>query len=185
MGSQLPDQYAERLGLVNLRAGGILVLSFLAFGAFNAITGVLQGPGSGSSNLQESVSHEAPEITDPGRWTAPCLGSEQLDGWINEARAIMAEHGIPGTYYNICRNIFRESGGDPNAINDWDVNAQAGTPSIGLLQVIKPTFDAHWKPEFGVPHDQYDPVANIVVACQYAWTRYPSIDGMNGIYGAY
>ncbi len=27
-------------------------------------------------------------------------------------------------------------------MNGWDINAQNGTPSIGLLQVIQPTFNA-------------------------------------------
>ncbi|MCZ7431983.1 LysM peptidoglycan-binding domain-containing protein [Streptomyces sp. WMMC1477] len=106
--------------------------------------------------------------------------TNNLDGWIREALDIMAEHGIPGTYEGIHRNIIRESSGNPNAINNWDINAQRGTPSIGLLQVIKPTFDAYHVA--GTPHDQYDPVANIVAACNYAADRYGSIDNVNGPY---
>ncbi|MGP3975662.1 transglycosylase SLT domain-containing protein [Streptomyces sp. 8N114] len=106
--------------------------------------------------------------------------STNLDGWINEALVIMKQHGIPGTYQGIHRNIIRESGGNPNAINNWDINAQNGTPSIGLLQVIKPTFDSfHVK---GTVYDQRDPVANIVAACNYAANRYGSIDNVNGPY---
>ncbi|MBQ1159732.1 LysM peptidoglycan-binding domain-containing protein [Streptomyces smyrnaeus] len=106
--------------------------------------------------------------------------STNLDGWINEALTIMKQHGIPGTYDGIHRNIIRESGGDPNAINNWDINAQNGTPSIGLLQVIKPTFDAYHVE--GTVYDQRDPVANIVAACNYAADRYGSIDNVNGPY---
>jgi LysM repeat protein len=105
---------------------------------------------------------------------------DNLDGWIREALAIMEEEGIPGTYEGIHRNIMRESGGDPSAINNWDINAQNGTPSIGLLQVIKPTFDAYHVE--GTAYDQYDPVANIVAACNYAADRYGSIDNVNGPY---
>ncbi|WP_027760127.1 transglycosylase SLT domain-containing protein [Streptomyces sp. AA1529] len=106
--------------------------------------------------------------------------STNLDGWINEALAIMKQHGIPGTYDGIHRNIIRESGGDPNAINNWDINAQNGTPSIGLLQVIKPTFDSFHVE--GTAYDQRDPVANIVAACNYAAKTYGSIDNVNGPY---
>ena len=35
------------------------------------------------------------------------------------------------------QQIDIESGGNPNAQNNWDSNAQRGDPSIGLLQVIK------------------------------------------------
>ncbi|EST38117.1 hypothetical protein N566_09225 [Streptomycetaceae bacterium MP113-05] len=105
---------------------------------------------------------------------------DNLDGWIREAMAIMQQHGIPGSYDGIHRNIIRESAGDPSAINNWDINAQNGTPSIGLLQVIKPTFDAYHVE--GTAYDQYDPVANIVAACNYAADRYGSIDNVNGPY---
>ncbi|MFR9675584.1 LysM peptidoglycan-binding domain-containing protein [Streptomyces sp. TR06-5] len=105
---------------------------------------------------------------------------DNLDGWIREALSIMQENGIPGTYEGIHRNIMRESSGDPSAINNWDINAQNGTPSIGLLQVIKPTFDAYHVD--GTAWDQYDPVANIVAACNYAADRYGSIDNVNGPY---
>ncbi|MDT0347060.1 transglycosylase SLT domain-containing protein [Streptomyces litchfieldiae] len=105
---------------------------------------------------------------------------DNLDGWIREALAIMDEHGIPGSYEGIHRNIMRESSGDPNAINTWDINAINGTPSKGLLQVIQPTFDAYHVE--GTAYDLYDPVANIVAACNYAADRYGSMDN---VYSAY
>ncbi|KAF4407507.1 MULTISPECIES: transglycosylase family protein [Streptomyces] len=105
---------------------------------------------------------------------------DNLDGWIREALDIMSANGIPGTYEGIHRNIMRESGGDPSATNNWDINAQNGTPSIGLLQVIKPTFDAYHVE--GTANDQSDPVANIVAACNYAADVYGSIDNVNGPY---
>jgi hypothetical protein len=103
-----------------------------------------------------------------------------LDGWIRESLAIMAQRGIPGTYNGIYRNIMRESGGNPNAINLWDSNAAKGTPSKGLLQVIAPTFEAYHVP--GTSFNPYDPVANITAACNYAFHRYGSIDNVFGPY---
>jgi hypothetical protein len=103
-----------------------------------------------------------------------------LDGWIRHALAIMDEHGIPGSYDGLYRNIMRESSGDPNAINLWDINAQNGTPSIGLLQVIQPTYDAYHVP--GTIYDIYNPVSNIVAAANYAADRYGSIDNVWGAY---
>ncbi|MFJ9624118.1 transglycosylase SLT domain-containing protein [Streptomyces sp. NPDC101181] len=106
--------------------------------------------------------------------------SDDLDGWIRESLAIMAERGIPGSYEGIHRNILRESSGNPNAINNWDSNAVKGTPSKGLLQVIDPTFQAYHVP--GTSTDSYDPVANITAACNYAADRYGSIDNVFGAY---
>jgi hypothetical protein len=112
----------------------------------------------------------------PAKVTYP----NNLDGWIREAMAIMKKHDIPGSYEGIHRNIMRESSGDPRAINNWDINAINGVPSKGLLQVIKPTFDAYHVP--GTSWDQYDPVANIVAACNYAADRYGSMDNVNSAY---
>ena len=110
----------------------------------------------------------------------PATYANNLDGWIKESLAVMARHGIPGTYEGIHRNIMRESSGNPLAINNWDINAINGTPSKGLLQVIQPTFDAYHVP--GTANDLYDPVANITAACNYAADRYGSIDNVNGPY---
>ncbi|MFF5972876.1 transglycosylase SLT domain-containing protein [Streptomyces sp. NPDC012769] len=106
--------------------------------------------------------------------------ANNLDGWIREALFIMDKHNIPGTYEGIHRNIMRESSGNPRAINNWDINAINGVPSKGLLQVIYPTFKAYHVP--GTKFDQYDPVANIVAACNYAADRYGSMDNVNSAY---
>ncbi|MGC9544343.1 transglycosylase SLT domain-containing protein [Streptomyces sp. UG1] len=106
--------------------------------------------------------------------------ANNLDGWIREALDIMKKHNIPGTYNGLHKNIMRESSGNPNAINNWDINAQNGVPSIGLLQVIKPTFDAYHVP--GTAWSQYDPVANLTAAANYAADRYGSIDNVNSAY---
>ncbi|MGW3494210.1 transglycosylase SLT domain-containing protein [Streptomyces sp. NPDC001020] len=103
-----------------------------------------------------------------------------LDSWIRQSLTVMAQHGIPGTYNGIYRNVMRESSGNPKAINLWDSNARAGIPSKGLLQVIDPTFRTYHVP--GTAFDPYDPVANITAACNYAAARYGSIDNVNSAY---
>ncbi|MBD0421989.1 transglycosylase SLT domain-containing protein [Streptomyces sp. NPDC052309] len=112
--------------------------------------------------------------------TAKAAYTNNLDGWIRESLDIMKQHGIPGTYHGIHRNVMRESSGNRFAINNWDINAVKGTPSKGLLQVIDPTFRAYHVP--GTSWDPYDPVANITAACNYAADRYGSIDNVFGAY---
>ncbi|MFE7463511.1 transglycosylase SLT domain-containing protein [Streptomyces sp. NPDC057499] len=106
--------------------------------------------------------------------------ANNLDGWIKESLDIMKAKGIPGSYEGLHRNIMRESSGNPNAENGWDVNAQNGTPSKGLLQVIQPTFNAYHVA--GTAHSLTDPVANITAAANYAANRYGSIDNVNSAY---
>ncbi|MET7390609.1 LysM peptidoglycan-binding domain-containing protein [Streptomyces sp. NPDC005534] len=106
--------------------------------------------------------------------------ANNLDGWIKHSLSIMGKAGIPGSYNGIYRNVMRESSGNPRAINTWDSNAAAGTPSKGLLQVIDPTFRTYHVA--GTSMDPYDPVANITAACNYAAHKYGSIDNVNGPY---
>ncbi|RPF32463.1 transglycosylase SLT domain-containing protein [Streptomyces sp. TLI_185] len=106
--------------------------------------------------------------------------ANNLDGWIKNALDIMQSKGIPGSYNGLYRNIMRESSGNPNAINDWDINAINGIPSKGLLQVIPPTFSAYHVA--GTSWNIYDPVANITAAANYAADKYGSIDNVNSAY---
>jgi hypothetical protein len=103
-----------------------------------------------------------------------------LNGWIRESLAIMKKHHIPGSYSGLYRNILRESSGNPMAINNWDINAQNGVPSKGLLQVIPPTFQTYHVS--GTSWDIYNPVANITAAANYAADRYGSMDNVNSAY---
>ncbi|MCZ1011405.1 transglycosylase SLT domain-containing protein [Streptomyces lydicus] len=111
---------------------------------------------------------------------APKRYANNLDGWIRESLDIMKAKGIPGSYEGLHRNIMRESSGNPNAVNDWDINAINGIPSKGLLQVIQPTFDTYHVS--GTPHKLTDPIANITAAANYAAHRYGSIDNVNSAY---
>ncbi|MFD8815113.1 transglycosylase SLT domain-containing protein [Streptomyces sp. NPDC059627] len=106
--------------------------------------------------------------------------ANNLDGWIRQALDIMNAKGIPGSYSGLHRNIIRESSGNPNAINNWDINAINGIPSKGLLQVIPPTFATYHVS--GTSWNIYDPVANITAAANYAAHRYGSIDNVNSAY---
>ncbi|CAM5364146.1 MULTISPECIES: transglycosylase SLT domain-containing protein [Streptomyces] len=122
----------------------------------------------------------APSTATTTTASTPAGYPDNLDGWIRQSLAIMAEKHIPGTYNGIYRNIIRESSGNPKAINLWDSNAAKGIPSKGLLQVIDPTFNAYHVA--GTSFDIYDPVANITAACNYAAARYGSIDNVFGAY---
>jgi hypothetical protein len=106
--------------------------------------------------------------------------ANNLDGWIRESLDIMKKKGIPGSYDGLHRNILRESSGNPNAINNWDINAINGVPSKGLLQVIPPTFKAYHVA--GTSWNIYDPVANITAACNYAADKYGSMDNVDSAY---
>ena len=73
----------------------------------------------------------------------------------------------------ILATIQRESGGNPNVQNNWDSNARAGTPSIGLMQTIQPTFDAYKHAGHNNIRNGYD---NLLAAINYIKHRYGTSD---------
>ncbi|WP_371621725.1 transglycosylase SLT domain-containing protein [Streptomyces sp. NBC_01116] len=129
---------------------------------------------------EERSEKQAANRSTERKAVTPKKFANNLDGWIRESLDIMEKKNIPGSYEGLHRNIMRESSGNPNAVNDWDINAQNGIPSKGLLQVIQPTFDAyHVK---GTEKKLTDPVANITAAANYAADRYGSIDNVDSAY---
>jgi TP901 family phage tail tape measure protein len=86
--------------------------------------------------------------------------------------------GLPGTWLNVVLNrMQRESGGNPTIVNTWDSNARAGTPSMGLMQVIGPTFNAYAGRLRG--RGILDPLANVYAGLNYAIHRYGSLAALN------
>lgn len=64
--------------------------------------------------------------------------------WTPVIRSAAAHMGVHLSAYDIKRilnTIAHESRGNQTVVNGWDSNAAKGTPSIGLLQFIQPTFD--------------------------------------------
>jgi transglycosylase-like protein with SLT domain len=100
--------------------------------------------------------------------------------WSGLTLQVMKELGIPESYLPaVLRRMNQESGGNPTIQNNWDSNAKKGTPSIGLMQTIGPTFNSYAGPYRG--RGITDPYANIYAGLKYAGTRYgPSHGGFLG-----
>ncbi|WP_243167036.1 peptidoglycan DD-metalloendopeptidase family protein [Acetobacterium tundrae] len=117
------------------------------------------------------------DTLDAAKLTTGSTGSDanwqngDVTSWIKQAMDIT---GVTGddNYEHLMEIAQNESGGDPSAINDWDSNAMAGTPSIGLMQTIQSTFDAYAKDGM---NDIYNPVDNAVAAINYMIDRYGSV----------
>ncbi|WP_309087211.1 phage tail tape measure protein [Domibacillus sp.] len=65
-----------------------------------------------------------------------------------------------------------ESGFNPRAINDWDINAQRGDPSIGLFQIIGSTFRRWMYPG---ANDRTNPLHSALAAIRYMDGRYGGV----------
>jgi hypothetical protein len=102
--------------------------------------------------------------------------------WTCEAFRVLAAHGEPrhlldpGAVAIIAQG---ESGGNPAAVNNWDSNAAAGTPSTGLMQTIAPTFQQYCLS--GHCGSMLSPVDDIIAATRYADSRYGGVANVPGV----
>ncbi|MCJ0932545.1 phage tail tape measure protein [Virgibacillus halodenitrificans] len=110
------------------------------------------------------------------------FGSGKVSGnvksWITEA---MKHTGVPGNWAGPLATIaMKESGGrtGPSTINKWDSNWRRGTPSMGLMQTIRPTFESY---KGRGMNDIMNPVHNAVAAINYIKSRYGSVFNVPGI----
>ncbi|MDR4073116.1 NlpC/P60 family protein [Lactiplantibacillus plantarum] len=67
--------------------------------------------------------------------------------------------------------IARESNGDPSVVNNWDSNAKMGIPSMGLVQTIRPTFEAYKFPGHNNILNGYD---DLLAGIHYMKAKYGS-----------
>lgn len=120
--------------------------------------------------------------TDPIPWlrkndkTGNGKGYPSGSGAAYASRVIKQAQNILGGRYKsryihdaMMRLAKRESNYQPNAVNNWDINAQRGTPSKGLFQMIQPSFMANAKPGYT---NFNNPVHQGVSALQYIVRRY-------------
>ena len=100
-------------------------------------------------------------------------GVEQWRGLAEKALRMTGQY----SEANLQRLLYQmqtESGGNPNAINNWDSNAAAGIPSKGLMQVIDPTFRAYAMQGYNT--NIYDPLSNMLASIRYAVATYGSLE---------
>jgi len=179
-------------GGLHILAGGGKILAALATGnataLANAIRGMIPGGVGGAvgdlakllvaipKTLITDVVHKLVSVAKAA-FGSPFTGhyGAGVAQWRGDVLRALAMEGLPlNLASRVLYQMQTESGGNPNAINLTDSNAQAGDPSRGLLQTIMSTFRAyHWP---GTSFNIYDPLANIAAAINYAVHRYgPSL----------
>ena len=138
----------------------------VAKGAVNTVFDSVVGFVKGIFDTQTNIKYNPSAGVE--QWRALAARALKMTGQYSEA--------------NLTRMLYQmqtESGGNPNAINNWDINAKRGTPSKGLMQVIDPTFRRHAMA--GYDKNIYDPLSNMLAAIRYTIARYGSLArGWNG-----
>lgn len=103
-------------------------------------------------------------------------GGSGVERWRPFVERALEANGIAATSYRVSKilaTIRRESNGDPTVQNNWDSNALAGHPSIGLMQTIQPTFDTYAFAGHRNIRNGYD---NLLAAINYIKHRYGTSD---------
>lgn len=154
------------------RAGG---------GQFGTMVGQL--PIKAASALVDKAKSFASSLTDTwksksesGQYHGSVGGG--VEQWRSLVVRVLKELGQAESWADtVLRRMNQESGGNPNAINNWDSNAKAGHPSQGLMQTIPSTFNAYAGPyrSLGITN----PLANIYAGVNYALHRYGSLSALN------
>jgi hypothetical protein len=162
----LPHDILHALGIASPPAWSIDAGKFV-------MEGILKGLAHGATDVKGFFVNLASSITGPLKsvWSTITKfvgggggGASQWAGVVQQALALL---GLPSSLAGqVLYQIQTESGGNPNAINTTDINAQMGDPSRGLLQTIGATFAAYHVAT--TSENIYDPLANVAAAINYA-----------------
>lgn len=127
---------------------------------------------SSGAKVSADIPDLANMIIDPGT-------GKGAQRWAPTAKQALTMLGLPQSALPVVlHRIGVESGGNPNIVNKWDSNWQMGTPSVGLMQVIGPTYK-RWAGPFSktgpfLYGTSVNPLANIFAGLNYASHRYGS-----------
>lgn len=124
--------------------------------------------------------------SDSGRYNGERVPEGDRRDLIVQALQIAGEPVNESTIAAVNTIVQHESSWNPNARNDWDVNARNGVPSQGLAQTIPPTFEAHKDrtgqvEAAGQRNTILNPLANLVAAINYSQSRYGGVERVPGV----
>lgn len=173
-------------GILDSITGGITKL-LPKFPGKGLLSGMAKGIfGKMSKGIRDKAIEKVKDFLFGGGGTGSTAGGGTLGNWVRQAMALT---NTPASWFQPLLGLARhESGGNPRAINNWDINARRGDPSRGLFQTIGATFRAYSLPGL---KDIYNPVHNAVAAIRYIKSRYgsifriPSYRGGNRFVGGY
>lgn len=178
-----PDQQADLNG--ESGDGGFNPFEFLLGGLTDGIKNLFPGGGYAVDMAtgfgKKVISDVSAKVLDMagGFWDfltgggndspADPRNGSRVPTWADEALRRTGDYSTDNSRALI-RRIQQESAGNPKAINNWDSNAAAGTPTKGLMQLLDANFRAYR--DNRLPDDIYHPLANVVAAINYTKSRY-------------
>lgn len=184
-------------GVQHFADGGIAgFLTSLVTNPANAVAAYFSGATSDAGNTPGTGELHDAVAAVPGKFIGAVVGKAKsyaaslftgsgnvgagVEQWRATGLAALAAEGqSPDNITALLAQMTTESGGNPTIVNTTDSNWVAGTPSVGLMQVIGPTYAAYKDPRFDVGPYEYgtsvNPMANITAATRYAAAAYGSL----------
>lgn len=157
--ANLPLAFAELLG------GGILLTAGISGSSISQVF-------AGQASLKSLDAGGAASGGAPGGG-APAAPAK-VRAWVAKGLTLAGVPATPANIDTVVGRVMQESGGNPQAINLTDSNAQAGHPSKGFLQTIDSTFHTYMVPGHG---NIWNPVDNTAAAVRYMLARYGHLVG--------
>jgi hypothetical protein len=155
-------------------------------------TGTEPAPDIRLETLQQGQPGMTGQPTGGGQWQGglpppgfvpPGQGVERWRGIMEAAMRYAGVEPTPALVALGLRRMAQESGGNPTIVNNWDINAKNGDPSIGLMQNIGSAFPERAKEL--TARGIRDGFANIVASIRYTLGRYGSLERGWGRKGGY
>jgi hypothetical protein len=132
---------------------------------------------------QKAAKSAAAAIGSVGNYK-PGAGVQQWRGVVRQALGLAGAN-VAQLTDAVLYQMQTESGGNPTIVNRTDSNWFAGHPSVGLMQVIRGTFQAYAGRYRNVGPFEYgvsvNPLANVYAAIKYAQANYGP--GLRNAYG--
>jgi hypothetical protein len=167
-----PSPFLAGGGAIVGREGGEVPLEEIAQAAQAPAPTATEALLGDTSNIFTTPPREKEKAAQKTPGGAEAIGDDPA-GWVRQAMKLT---GVSDDWFEpLMARMKQESGGDPNAVNNWDSNAKTGTPSIGLFQTIDPTFQQYKNPGMD---DIRNPVHNAVAAIKYMIARYGSVHNL-------
>lgn len=152
----------DQVGRPRIRGGGAFAgLAQAAIdkvrGAANSKLGDVFDPVSGATTFKGGV-----------------LSQGEVGGYIRKALDFLNISQNVGEWVRtLTRQAWRESSFNPNAVNNWDINAQRGDPSKGLVQITGSNFSRYKGRGHG---NILNPLDNLIAVIKYVIATYGSGD---------
>lgn len=123
------------------------------------------------SGFWKFISKLADEFGDGGSSNP---GGSGVQRWKPDVIKALKKNGFEASASQVSawmKVIARESNGDPSVVNRWDSNAAKGMPSMGLVQTIRPIFEAYKFPDHNNILNGYD---DLLAGIHYMKAKYGS-----------